>query len=91
MTHIVCSHPELAHDVARLLVTAFRDSNDGSTIVLKQLPDLLEELYLDDIFLCYEALTYILPEIDKINPETYQSLIRDSNLIANVLKNADQL
>jgi len=46
---------------------------------------MLEEIYSDDIFLCYDALSAILPEIEKINTYTYQNLIKESNLMLNLL------
>jgi len=84
-TEALDSHPSLSGEVARLILSVFRESGEGTSVYLRHLPDMLEEIYSDDIFLCYEALSAILPEIEKINTITHDNLINESNLMLNLL------
>jgi hypothetical protein len=49
------------------------------------MPDLLEDIYSDDIFLCYEGLATLLPILSKNNPQEFKTLLKDSNLLRNAI------
>ena len=50
-----------AADVANLLMTIFK------TEPLSHIPDLLYETFDDDIYMCYESLHVLLPELYRLD------------------------
>ncbi len=61
-TEIIENHTDLAANVARLLLSIFREPTvDPSPVTLTNLPDLLAEVLADDIYLCYQAFSILLP------------------------------
>jgi len=44
-TEVLDSHPILAHEVARLILSIFREIGEGTSVHLRHFPDMLEEIY----------------------------------------------
>jgi hypothetical protein len=77
----------LSPNVTRLILSIFRDPTvESSPITLKKLPELLAEVLEDDLYLCYEALSVILPCIRDFDRGSLQKILVDSDLILKLLE-----
>ena len=77
-------HSFLAKDVATLCISLFRESS----LRLVKVPELLETVFQDDIFMCYETMNTLLPEFHKIDRELTRKMLEESELIQNALHEA---
>lgn len=77
----------MSPNVTRLILSIFRDPTvQSSPITLKNLPELLAEVLADDLYLCYEALSVILPCIRDFDRGSLQKILVDSDLILKLLE-----
>jgi hypothetical protein len=81
------NHPYLTEQMAKLILAVFRTHEESSqpTLSLVNLPEKLAEVFSDDIFLSYSALSLLIPEIRKLDRGALQNLILNSRLVYSFL------
>ena len=90
-TEIIDNHQHLATDVARLILNIFREPTvEPSPVNLANLPDLLAEVLADDVYLCYQALSILLPIMREFDRGSLQKILVESNLILRLLALASE-
>ena len=77
-------HPFLVKDVAKLCYSLFREPS----LRLVKIPELLKNVFQDDIFMCYETMNSLLPELHKIDREGAKKMLEESELIQDALVEA---
>ena len=55
---------------------------------LMKVPELLYNVFQDDIFMCYETVNTLLPELHKIDRDATRKMLEDSEIIQNALREA---
>ena len=70
-------HPLLAKDVARLCFSLFREPS----LRLVKVPELLHNVFQDDIFMCYETMNTLLPELNILDRNGTKKMLEESDLI----------
>lgn len=61
------------------------------TANISHLPEKLAEVFSDDIFLSYNALSTVLPEMRSLDRSQSQFLISESNLVYSLLIRASEV
>ena len=59
------NHPFLVREAALLLTSLFREPS----LRLVKIPELLYNVFQDDIFMCYETMNSLLPELNRLDRE----------------------
>ena len=59
------NHPFLVREAAVLLTSLFREPS----LRLVKIPELLYNVFQDDIFMCYETMNSLLPELNRLDRE----------------------
>ena len=52
------------------------------------MPELLYNVFQDDIFMCYETMNTLLPELNKLDREASRLMLEGSDIIQQALKDA---
>lgn len=90
-TEIIDNHQYLATNVARLILNIFREPTvEPSPVNLANFPDLLAEVLADDVYLCYQALSILLPIMREFDRGSLQKILVESNLILRLLAQASE-
>ena len=77
--------------MARLILNIFREPTvEPSPVNLANYPDLLAEVLADDVYLCYQALSILLPIMREFDRGSLQKILVESNLILRLLALASE-
>jgi hypothetical protein len=68
--------------VAQLLLAIYKSEP------LSHIPDQLYLIFQDDIYMCFESVHVLLPELHKMDPEKAREMVTDSQIIKNALYEA---
>ena len=71
-----------AADVAQLLLTIYK------TEPMSHIPDQLYVIFQDDIYMCFESVHVLLPELHRLDPDKARQMVTDSQIIKNALQEA---
>ena len=71
------NHPFLVREVAILVTSLFREPS----LRLVKMPELLYNVFQDDIFMCYETMNSLVPELNKLDREGARSMLEGSDII----------
>ena len=64
-------------EVAILVTSLFREPS----LRLVKMPELLYNVFQDDIFMCYETMNSLLPELNKLDREAAKAMLEGSDII----------
>ena len=64
-------------EVAILVTSLFREPS----LRLVKMPELLYNVFQDDIFMCYETMNTLLPELNKLDREASRLMLEGSDII----------
>ena len=71
------NHPFLVREVAILVISLFREPS----LRLVKMPELLYNVFQDDIFMCYETMNSLVPELNKLDREAAKAMLEGSDII----------
>ena len=78
------SHPFLVREVAILITSLFREPS----LRLVKMPELLYNVFQDDIFMCFETMNSLLPELNRLDREGARMMLEGSDIIQTALQEA---
>ena len=67
----------MVREVAILVTSLFREPS----LRLVKMPELLYNVFQDDIFMCYETMNTLLPELNKLDREASRLMLEGSDII----------